>query len=348
MEQIYTPKQDYKVLVRCFTYNHSKYIEDALNGFAMQKTNFPFACLVMDDCSTDGEQEVINAWMERECDMAKAEYVDLELSNVILVPHKTNSNCTFAFYLLKQNLYGIWGKRFEFVRPWRPHCNYKAFCEGDDYWIHPDKLQMQVDYLDTHPECQYVFTARYVDNEMSHTRTEQRYRKRIYTTHDFLSGFNPGIQNVMYRVELTKDFAQYRGINGDRLFPYCASLKGMVEYIDEITSVYRVTGEGISTKISEVDRFIPASEDFYRFHKNLDFPDMKAYYQGESRYLVHSFTVCPKSQIIKVLFTNYRNLKVINSNLNLFNYLYMIYFHTKSKILKLLGLGDITVKTIQI
>ena len=40
-------------------YNQSKYIEDALNGFIMQKTNFPFVCVIIDDASTDGEQDVI-------------------------------------------------------------------------------------------------------------------------------------------------------------------------------------------------------------------------------------------------------------------------------------------------
>ena len=122
MEQIYTPKQNYKVLVRCFTYNQSKYIEDALNGFAMQKTDFPFICLVMDDCSTDGEQEVIKAWIERECDMEKAEYLEIELSNIILAPHKSNTNCTLAFYFLKQNLYGTGNKKMKMVYPWRECC----------------------------------------------------------------------------------------------------------------------------------------------------------------------------------------------------------------------------------
>ena len=98
------PKQEYKVLVRCFTFNQSKYIEETLNGFAMQQTNFPFACLVMDDASTDGEQEVIKAWIERECDMSRAETIEISTSTVIVVPHKTNASCTFALYLLKQNL----------------------------------------------------------------------------------------------------------------------------------------------------------------------------------------------------------------------------------------------------
>ena len=49
----------FKVCIRCQTYNHSAYIVDAMNGFCMQKTSFPFVCCIIDDNSTDGEQEVI-------------------------------------------------------------------------------------------------------------------------------------------------------------------------------------------------------------------------------------------------------------------------------------------------
>lgn len=143
-----TIKQEYKVLVRCFTFNHSKYIEDALKGFAMQQTNFPFVCLVMDDASTDGEQEVIKAWMERECDMGRAETIDIPTSVVIIVPHKTNASCSFAFYLLKQNLYKEKEEKMRHVTPWREKCEYEAMCEGDDYWIDSLKLQKQVDFLE--------------------------------------------------------------------------------------------------------------------------------------------------------------------------------------------------------
>jgi len=45
------PDKKYKVIVRCITYNHSKYICDALNGFAIQETKFPFICIVVDDAS---------------------------------------------------------------------------------------------------------------------------------------------------------------------------------------------------------------------------------------------------------------------------------------------------------
>lgn len=158
MQQIYTPKINYKVQARSLTYNQAKYIEDALNGFAIQQTNFPFVCLVIDDCSTDGEQEVIKAWMERECDMDKAEYVEIEPSHIILVPHRTNKSCSFAFYLLKKNLYKEKQKKQDLIKPWRDHCEYEALCEGDDYWTDPLKLQKQVDIMDNNPECSIVLS----------------------------------------------------------------------------------------------------------------------------------------------------------------------------------------------
>lgn len=50
---------NFLVSIRCTTYNQSSYINDALDGFVMQQTSFPFLALVVDDASTDGEQEVI-------------------------------------------------------------------------------------------------------------------------------------------------------------------------------------------------------------------------------------------------------------------------------------------------
>ena len=47
------------VCIRCSTFDHNGYIQDAMEGFAMQKTDFPFVAENMDDCSTDGTQEVI-------------------------------------------------------------------------------------------------------------------------------------------------------------------------------------------------------------------------------------------------------------------------------------------------
>ena len=54
----------YLVRVRCDTYNHAAYIKDALDGFCMQTTNFPFICTIFDDASTDGEPEIIRSYLQ--------------------------------------------------------------------------------------------------------------------------------------------------------------------------------------------------------------------------------------------------------------------------------------------
>lgn len=141
------------VLVKCITYNQSQYIEDALNGFSIQRTDFPFVCFVIDDASTDGEQDVIKNWLNRECDMDNAEFVELELANVIIVPHRQNSNCTFAVYLLKRNLWKEPEVKGALYKPWYEMVSYIALCEGDDYWTDPMKLQKQYDALEENPEC---------------------------------------------------------------------------------------------------------------------------------------------------------------------------------------------------
>lgn len=245
MEQIYTPKQDLKVLVRCFTYNQSKYIEDALNGFAMQQTNFPFVCLVMDDCSTDGEQEVIKAWMQRECDMEKSEVIEIPTSVVFIVPHKTNTSCSFAFYLLKQNLYKYNNIKADLVRPWRRLSNYEALCEGDDYWIDNTKLQKQVDYLDANPKCGLVYTKTNIldtdQEKITGTIGSAYFSKReIYTTNKIAT------LTVCFKTGCVLDYAKEvpyetrsQWLMGDYPLWLYISEKYDIQFIDKVTAVYR-------------------------------------------------------------------------------------------------------------
>ena len=60
------------VSIYCLTYNHSNFIRDALDSFLMQKTNFPFEVIVYDDCSTDGNQDIIKGYIERYPDKIQA------------------------------------------------------------------------------------------------------------------------------------------------------------------------------------------------------------------------------------------------------------------------------------
>lgn len=248
MYQVYTPKKDYKVLVRCMTYNQSKYIEDALNSFAMQQTDFPFVCMVMDDCSTDGEQDVIKSWMERECDMEKAENIEIEKSFITLVPHQSNANCHFAFYFLKENLYKKGGKA-PMIAPWREHCEYEALCEGDDYWIDPEKLQKQVKFLDNNKEYSMCFHDAKViaDGDGISTDLYTSLEERDYTGCEILERWIVPTASILCRTSALKNQPNdKRFIHGDIVIFLTMAAYGKIRCLSETMSVYRRNANGVS------------------------------------------------------------------------------------------------------
>lgn len=141
---------DYLVSVLCMTYNQSAYISDSLNGFAMQQTNFPFVAVIVDDASTDGEQEVIKSYIEEHFDHSEGSgYKGWETGDAcwIFARHKGNENCHFVAVLLKRNLYKEQEKKEAVIKDWM-NAKYIALCEGDDYWTDPLKLQKQVDVME--------------------------------------------------------------------------------------------------------------------------------------------------------------------------------------------------------
>ena len=64
-------KQKPLVAIQCITYNHEPYIRDALEGFVMQKTDFPFVAIVHDDASTDKTADIIREYAEKYPDIIK-------------------------------------------------------------------------------------------------------------------------------------------------------------------------------------------------------------------------------------------------------------------------------------
>lgn len=116
-----------KVSVFCLAYNHEKYIGKCLEGFAMQKTNFPFEVLVHDDASTDGTAAIIKEYEKKYPDIIKPIY-------------QTENQHSKGVKIIRENLM------------FKAKGEYFAWCEGDDYWTDCNKLQKQIDFLDSHPE----------------------------------------------------------------------------------------------------------------------------------------------------------------------------------------------------
>lgn len=239
----------HKVLINCMTYNHSAYIEDALNGFVMQQTNFRFVCLVMDDASTDGEQDVIMAFLSKECDMTAAKNYRIDEAEVIVTPHKINKNCTLSVYFLKKNLYGT-GKKTPLIGEWSNQAKYIALCEGDDYWRDPLKLQKQVDFLERNEEyslCCSDVVVKSMNGDLDWSRYSESCKVPI---EDIITGGGLWLQTVSYVYRNKPDVLNNypdcckRCHVGDYPLIIWMALHGGVYYIAEKTAVYRFQCEG--------------------------------------------------------------------------------------------------------
>lgn len=119
--------------IRCLAYNQEQYIRQCLDGFVMQKTNFPFEIIVHDDASTDNTANIIREYAEKH-------------PNIHAILETENQYSKHDGSLARIVNQAVQGK-------------YVALCEGDDYWIDPYKLQKQVDFLENHQEYAMVYTS---------------------------------------------------------------------------------------------------------------------------------------------------------------------------------------------
>lgn len=166
-EEIDTVVKEYKVFVCCVTYNQSKFIKDALNGFAIQRTTFPYVCAIIDDASSDGEPDVILDWIGTTCTINYSSFAEDQSASIIVAQHNSNNNCTVVAFLLKHNLNNEPHKKLQLVSPWLNRSQYIAFCDGDDFFSDPDKLQIQSNCLDSHPELDICAHGKTLLNNVS-------------------------------------------------------------------------------------------------------------------------------------------------------------------------------------
>lgn len=125
--------QEPLVSICCITYNHEKYIRDAIESFLMQETDFPFEIIIHDDASTDRTAEIIREYEKKYPDLIKPIYQT-------------------------ENQYSK-GVRVSLLTYKKSKGKYIAFCEGDDYWTDALKLQKQVTFLEENPDYVITYTA---------------------------------------------------------------------------------------------------------------------------------------------------------------------------------------------
>ena len=254
------PKDFFKVYINCKTFNQGPFILDALNGFAAQRTDFPFLAIVIDDASTDGEQGIIDAYISRSFGHAESSFLErweTDDARWVYGRHDENVNAYFLFLLLKHNLFRN-PKKKELVVEWM-NAKYVAMCEGDDYWTDSSKLQRQVDFLEQHIDYSLCFTNCFVFDGKHSIRGHQfiwdTYTTREMLLHNSLGTrfrrdqiVSPGhTSTILYRVpSVSRPAWISKCFIGDEPFFIWLSTFGKAKFMNTVTSTYR-KGVGVSS-----------------------------------------------------------------------------------------------------
>ena len=230
--------QTVMVSIVCATYNHEKYIPDALNSILMQKTNFAFEVLIGEDCSPDNSRAVLKEFEAR-------------------YPGR------FQMFYRETN-YGAAKNVLDLYR--RTRGKYLISLELDDFWVDPYKLQKQVDFLEAHPE--YVSVAHpciMVGDDG--TCLGLRYpecRRKEFRLKDFQKGLFPGqtttlLSRNFYREDapFANDFVTdpaYTKGPGDTRRNFMLVCNGRVACLPDVMSAYRFNNKTGSSFTATQDR----------------------------------------------------------------------------------------------
>lgn len=262
------------VSICCITYNHAPFIRKALDGFLMQqapscvpqgaKMSDWCEILIHDDCSTDGTTEIIKEYATK--------YPDL----------------IFPLYE-EENQYSK-GVKVDFYNYDRAKGKYIAYCEGDDYWTDPNKLQKQVDFMEKHLEysvCFHCFKNYIMDKGIYIENTQPT---QLIKQHGAIDGMDIDMDTyfrgwftqpltMLYRVsmydsEICKKYKHYRDMHEI----YYLLKAGKCRLMNFDGGVRNVHSGGVASQITRkqyCDISLPMDGEFY--WKTLDKGPKKTY-----------------------------------------------------------------------
>jgi glycosyltransferase involved in cell wall biosynthesis len=232
---------DVKVSVAMVTYNHEAFITQAIESVLMQQTDFDFELVIGEDCSTDGTRAIVHAYGEGHPDRIRP----------LLSERNQGAHANFV-----ASLNACRG-------------SYIALLEGDDYWTSPEKLQRQVEFLDSHSHysiCFHNATEYYEDRIRESWNYCPQGLKETLTLKDLLLGNFMPTSSVMFRKGLFEDFPDwYFHLRfGDWPLHVFNAQHGNIRYLNRVMGVHRNHPGGIWSardRIQNIEEVI----SFYRY-----------------------------------------------------------------------------------
>lgn len=224
------------VSICCITYNHEKYIAQAIDSFLMQETSFEYEILIGEDGSSDNTRVICQKYADSYPDIIRL--FKRKREDVIYV----NGKPTGRFNLM-ETLKAARGK-------------YIAICEGDDYWTSSQKLQIQAEFLEVHEG--YSFCAHnYVKLFGDEFEKPKAWIDRDVNLMDILTHDLKYVDIRTLTLMITN--------NSKILDPYFKFCKGMLvgdfpltcltscfgkgRYMNAVMGVYRIHKKGVSVDI---------------------------------------------------------------------------------------------------
>ena len=221
------------VSIVCTTYNHERYIEQALRGVLAQDCPYPFEILVHDDASTDRTADILRDWQQR---------YPRVIRTVLQTENQFSRGVRPFELLLKQ-------ARGDFV----------ACCEGDDFWIDATKLRRQVSILKAHPDvsCSVHNYLHFVESALT-VRPWSRIGKDFFLSQRQLMGVQVLLwfPTLVFRKAFTalppeRDFAAF----GDQFLTSYLGTFGRCAYLETLTGAVRRENEfSMWSPLSKVEK----------------------------------------------------------------------------------------------
>lgn len=197
------------------TYNHSSTIKKCLESIVNQKTKFKYVIKVWDDCSTDGNKEIIK-------NIAK-KYKNIEL-------FIQNTNTFLNKYDLTQSYMAIQNV----------DTKYFSIIEGDDYWTDNSKIERAITFLENNPKYSgWGSDTRQVEKNGTVLSWVHDIRKA--EIRDNLIEFGNPEQFLMTSARFFRNlgYSNLKILPIDYLIWNYHLAKGPIYYYDKITSEYR-------------------------------------------------------------------------------------------------------------